>query len=124
MEITHCGSGICWYRCRITGAILFDTRPAMIMRSDCRGEPRKTSAPKREMSNRDALIDIISMAQQARPNAIGQMEFLRPQLMTLSRVVVNTPDCSKAWSMLSLSIRENNSGGPLANIVLICLLCH
>ena len=80
----------------MTGAILFETRPAMIMRSLWRGEPRKTSAPKREMSKREALIDIISMAQQARPNAIGQMEFLRPQLITLSTVVRNAPDCSSA----------------------------
>ena len=61
----------------------------MIIRSLCRGEPRKTSAPKREISKREALIDIISIAQQASPNAIGQMEFLRPQLITLSSVVVN-----------------------------------
>src|SRR5882724_10051644 len=91
MEMTHLGSGICWYRCRITGAILLETRPAMIIRSDWRGEPRKTSAPKRAISNRDALIDIISIAQQARPNDIGQMEFLRAQLMALSRVVRMTP---------------------------------
>ena len=55
----------------------------MIIRSDCRGEPRNTSAPKRAISNREALIDIISMAQQARPKVIGQMEFLRAQLIGL-----------------------------------------
>ena len=82
MEITHLGSGICSYRRRITGAILFETRPAMIIRSLCRGEPRITSAPKREMSKREAIIDIISMAQQARPKLIGQMEFLRAQLIS------------------------------------------
>src|ERR1039458_385446 len=42
----------------------------MIIRSDCRGEPRNTSAPNRAISNRDALIDIISMAQQASPKVI------------------------------------------------------
>ena len=36
------------------------------------------------MSKRDAPIDIISMAQQARPKVIGQIEFLRTQLTTLS----------------------------------------
>jgi hypothetical protein len=35
---------------RSTGAIFRDSRPAMIMRSDWRGEPRKTSAPNRAMS--------------------------------------------------------------------------
>src|SRR5580658_6990657 len=74
MEITHFGSGICSHNCRITGAILFETRPAMIMRSLCRGEGRNTSAPKRAISKRDAPIDIISIAQQARPNVIGQIE--------------------------------------------------
>src|SRR6185312_8065166 len=91
MEITHFGSGICSQSWRITGAILLETRPAMIIRSDCRGEGRKTSAPKRAISKRDAPIDIISMAQQARPKVIGQMEFLRIQLTTLSTVVSTTP---------------------------------
>src|SRR5262249_62084511 len=87
----------------------------MIIRSDCRGEPRNTSAPKRAMSNREALIDIISMAQQARPKDIGQMEFLRAQLMALSRVVRIRPSeaAERAWD--SLSMRANNSTGPLAS---------
>lgn len=75
---------------RTTGAIFWETRPAIIMRSDWRGEPRKTSAPKREMSKREALIAIISMAQQAKPKVIGQIEFLRAQLIALSTVVVRT----------------------------------
>src|SRR5690348_5383059 len=91
MEITHLGSGICSHSWRITGAILFDTRPAMIIRSDWRGDGRKTSAPKRAISKRDAPIDIISIAQHARPKVIGQIEFLRIQLMTLSTVVRTTP---------------------------------
>jgi len=86
----------------------------MIIRSLCLGEPRNTSAPNRAISNRDALIDIISIAQHASPNAIGQMEFFRPQLMTPSIVVVTTPARNAACSTDSLSIRENNSAGPLA----------
>src|SRR6516164_8368921 len=89
----------------MTGAILFDTRPAMIIRSDWRGEGRNTSAPKRAISKRDAPIDIISMAQQARPKVIGQMEFLRTQLTTLSSDARTTPSCCwppkaarKAWA--------------------------
>src|SRR5690242_8724545 len=97
--MAHLGSGICWYRWRITGAILFDTRPAMIIRSDCRGEPRKTSAPKRAISNRDALIDIISMAQQASPNVIGQIEFLRAQFTALSSVVSRMPSEAAAAAL-------------------------
>src|SRR6476661_9134259 len=99
MEMAHFGSGICWYRCRITGAILLETRPAMIMRSDWRGEPRKTSAPKRAMSNRDALIDIISMAQQASPNVIGQIEFFRAQLTAASSVVITIPSLAAAAAL-------------------------
>ena len=111
MEITHLGSGICSYRRRITGAILFETRPAMIIKSDCRGDPRITSAPKREMSNRDPIIDIISIAQHARPNDIGQMEFFRPQLMAFPMVVVMMPSGTLAAS--SLSMRANSSLGRL-----------
>src|SRR3954454_21385202 len=75
---------------RSTGAIFRDRRPATIMRSDCRGDARKTSAPKRATSYREALIDIISMAQQARPNVHGQMADFRAQLTTFSTVVVRT----------------------------------
>ena len=64
------------------------TVPATISRSDCRGDARKTSAPKREMSNRDADAAIISMAQHARPNPIGHSEFWRAQFSTLSTLVV------------------------------------
>ena len=91
MLMTHFGSGICSHNCRITGAILFETRPAMIMRSLWRGDGRKTSAPKRAMSKRDAPIDIISIAQQASPNVMGQMEPLRIQFTAESSVVNTTP---------------------------------
>jgi len=43
------------------------------------------------MSKREALIDIISMAQHARPNDMGQMEFLRAQFTALSSVVSRMP---------------------------------
>src|SRR5450756_1270381 len=91
MDITHFGSGICSHNWRMTGAILFETRPAMIIRSLWRGEGRKTSAPKRAISNREALIDIISMAQQASPKDMGQMEFLRAQLTAASSDVMTIP---------------------------------
>src|ERR1039457_4595837 len=96
--MAHLGSGICAYSCLITGAIFCETRPAMIIRSDWRGEPRKTSAPKREISKRDALIDIISMAQQAKPKVMGQIEDLRAQLTAMSRVVKTTPSASMGES--------------------------
>src|SRR5580692_5066996 len=86
MEITHLGSGICSHNCRMTGAILFETRPAIMIRSLCRGDGRNTSAPKRAISKRAAPIDIISIAQQARPNVIGQMELLRIQFTAESSV--------------------------------------
>src|SRR6516225_8149551 len=98
--MAHFGSGICWYRWRITGAILLATRPAMMIRSDCRGEPRNTSAPKRAMSKRDADMDIISIAQQASPKDIGQMEFLRAQFTARSSVVSMIPSeaAAAAWA--------------------------
>src|SRR6266404_5368263 len=91
IEMTHFGSGICSHSWRMTGAILLETRPAIIIKSDWRGEGRKTSAPKRAMSKREAPIDIISMAQQARPKVMGQIEFLRIQLTAESRVVRTIP---------------------------------
>src|SRR5581483_10741692 len=75
----------------MTGAIFCETRPAMIIRSDWRGEGRKTSAPKRAMSKRDALIDIISIAQHARPKLIGHSDDLRAQLIAWSSEATITP---------------------------------
>src|SRR5436305_2334338 len=124
--MTHFGSGICWYRCRITGAILFETLPAMIIRSDCRGDPRKTSAPKRAISNREALIDIISIAQQAKPNDIGQIEFLRAQFTARSSVVITMPSdaAAAALSTERSSILANSSAGPLAKGLSIPSFSH
>src|SRR6185295_6693386 len=73
---------------RITGAILRVTVPAIIMRSACRGEARKTPAPKRSMSYRDDTVAIISIAQQARPNVIGNNADFRDQFTSASRLVV------------------------------------
>src|SRR5471030_2003018 len=100
----------------MTGAILFDTRPAMIIRSDWRGEPRKTSAPKRAMSKREADMDIISMAQQASPNDMGQMEFLRAQFTAESSVVMKSPSETAAAALATeeSSTRVKRSGGPAA----------
>src|SRR5579871_4568966 len=100
----------------MTGAILLETRPAMMIRSDWRGEPRKTSAPKRAISNREALIDIISIAQHAKPKDMGQIEFLRAQFTALSKVVKTNPSDAAATTLDtdSLSRRSNRSTGPLA----------
>jgi len=40
---------------------------------------------------READIDIISMAQQASPKVMGQMEFLRAQFTARSRLVSTIP---------------------------------
>jgi len=66
------------------------TVPATIIRSDCRGLPRNTSAPKRAMSYREQLIAIISIAQHASPNVTGQMEDRRAHCTIFSTLVVNT----------------------------------
>src|SRR5467141_365934 len=75
---------------RSGGAIFRDRRPATIIRSDWRGLPRKTSAPKRAMSYREQLIDIISIAQQARPKVTGQIDDRRAHCTIFSTVVVRT----------------------------------
>jgi hypothetical protein len=73
-------------------AILYVTVPATIMTSHCRGEKRITSAPNREMSNREAAVAISSIAQQARPMGIGQSEFFRIQFIAAStRVKMTLP---------------------------------
>src|SRR6266852_7416486 len=80
----HLGFGI-WSQTRLTTpAILYTQVPATIIRSDCRGEKRITSAPNRAISNRLAPTAINSMAQQASPIGMGQQEFLRTQSMAAS----------------------------------------
>src|SRR5437773_7337445 len=73
---------------RRTGAIFRATRPETIITSACRGEARKTSAPKRARSFRPLVAFIISIAQQARPNVAGHKDDLRAQLISESRRVV------------------------------------
>src|SRR3982750_1541702 len=75
---------------RSAGAILRESRPATIIRSDCRGLPRKTSAPNRAMSYLEQLIAIISIAQQASPNVTGQIDDRRAHWTIFSTVVVRT----------------------------------
>src|SRR3954464_9009859 len=59
-----------------------------MMRSDCRGLGRKIPAPNRSISKRDAPVAIISIAQHARPNVMGQRADFRAQLNRESTVVV------------------------------------
>src|SRR5688572_1494898 len=73
---------------RSTGAIFLETRPATIITSAWRGLARKASAPKRATSQRGAVIAIISIAQQARPNVAGQRLDFRAQFTIQSRRVV------------------------------------
>src|SRR3954451_14285292 len=113
--MTHFGSGIWSYNRRSTGAIFLVTVPATIIRSDCRGEARNTSAPKRAMSNRDAEDGIISMAQQARPNPIGQIEDSRAQFSTRSMLVVMKLS-SKRWSMSPMVLASPRLG-PRADVL-------
>src|SRR5574340_75896 len=76
---TYLGSGIWLYSRTICGTIFLVTVPETIRKSACLGLGRMTSMPNREMSNRLAASTIISMAQQARPNIIGHIEFFRDQ---------------------------------------------
>src|SRR5215470_13120457 len=75
---------------RSAGAIFRERRPATIIRSDCRGLPRNTSAPNRAISYRLQLIAIISIAQHARPNVTGQMDERRAHCTIFSTLVVST----------------------------------
>src|SRR6476661_13299 len=110
--MTHFGSGIWSYSRRSTGAIFLVTVPATIIRSDCRGDARNTSAPKRAMSKRDAEAAIISIAQHARPNPIGQIDDSRAQFRTRSMLVVMKLS-SNWWSIkpMVILVRAGGWGG-------------
>src|SRR5918999_4915024 len=98
IAITYFGSGIWSYRRRTDGAIFVVTVPETIITSAWRGDGRKTSAPKREMSKRAVPTAIISIAQQARPKVIGQSAERRAQLTSESSEV------TMAWPWSSVGI--------------------
>src|SRR5262245_29600074 len=100
----HFGSGI-WSQTRLMiGAIFRVGVPATIIRSDWRGLGRKTPAPNRSMSKREAPVAIISIAQHASPKVIGQSADLRAQLKTKSTVVVMIPLDDSTTSCRSFAI--------------------
>ena len=72
--------------------------PATIIRSLWRGVARNAPAPKRSTSKRAAPKAIISMAQQARPKVIGQMELFLAQFSAKSTLVTIRPS-SKRFSI-------------------------
>src|SRR4029078_7838185 len=71
----HLGSGICSHS-RMSGpAILVVRVPATMSTSDCRGAARNGNMLKRSMSLTLVAADIISIAQQARPDSRGHRLF-------------------------------------------------
>src|SRR3990172_12572744 len=90
MEMTHLGLGICSYSSFTAGAIFFVTVPETIITSDWRGEGQGTM-PKRSRSCLAMKVEIISMAQQARPKVSGQSDDLRPQAISQSAGICTTP---------------------------------
>src|SRR5690606_1595109 len=84
------------------------------MRSACRGDARKTSMPKREMSKRGVPAAIISMAQHARPMVTGHIEPLRASPTAFSTVVSMNPAGSfSSRPMLSSSVPLKGAAPPL-----------
>ena len=73
----HLGSGICSHRRTSGPAILVVRVPATMSTSACRGLARNGNMLKRSMSLTLVAADIISMAQQARPDSSGQRLFMR-----------------------------------------------
>jgi len=80
IAMQYFGSGIWFHRRTTCGAIFFVTVPETMRRSAWRGDGRKTSEPKRAMSNFAIDAAIISIAQQARPKFSGQTELLLPHV--------------------------------------------
>src|ERR1043166_2427768 len=92
-------------------AILYVTVPATIITSHCRGENRITSAPKREISNRDAAVAINSIAQHANPIGMGQSEFLRTQFSAASkRVKITLPSIFESYAAARVSVMGDTNG--------------
>src|SRR4051812_17065112 len=60
-----------------------------------RGRARNTPAPNRSRSNRAPPTAIISIAQHASPNVIGQSEFFRPQFIAKSKLVTINPSSNR-----------------------------
>ena len=96
---------------RMTGAILVDTRPERMIRSAWRGDARKASKPKRAMSTRAATIDIISIAQQARPNVSGNIELPCAHETARSSVVVITACSTIAVEVIALEVAAKHVAG-------------
>src|ERR1044071_8745335 len=97
----------------MTGPILSVGAPATIIKSDWRGLGRKTPAPKRSRSKREAPVAIISMAQQASPKVIGHSADERAQLKTKSTVEVIMPLEDSTISSLAINIPILDFGLPL-----------
>ena len=82
-----------------------------MIRSAWRGEARKASKPKRATSTREPTIDIISIAQQARPNVAGKSELPRAHETALSSVVVMTRSSTYCSSSLALEVAAQHVAG-------------
>src|SRR5208337_3873825 len=95
-------------RCTM-GAIFSVTVPETIIRSACRGLGRNTSAPKRAISKREVEAAIISMAQHASPNVIGQSYDFRDRFKALYTVVIIKFFSNLFWGQLMrrLSLQDN-----------------
>src|SRR5512139_1009753 len=86
----------------MTGATFLKTVPEMISRSAWRGDPRRTSAPKRAISYRGVKAVASSTKQQERPKNMGHRLYCRAQLIRLSirgRITFPPfPDFSGSWA--------------------------
>ena len=78
----HFGSGICSHSRTSGPAILVVSVPATMSTSAWRGLARNGNMLKRSMSLTLVAADIISIAQQARPDSSGQRLFIRMRSST------------------------------------------
>src|SRR5439155_23938867 len=104
---------------RNIGAILMDTVPDTIIRSEWRGEAQGTM-PSRSTSKREQKVAIISMAQHARPNVTGHTDDLRAQLRNASAAVVTTKPPGKLWMPSVTDSKSAECLSPSGRVLCSC----
>lgn len=94
--------------------------PAVMIKSACRGVARKTSEPKREISNFDIPDDIISMAQQLVPKVSGQTELERARLAIGEMIAERASVKASTVVNVTVSLSSSDTGNEICDVLIPC----